>query len=312
MDHVDVIVVGAGITGIDMASSLLGKGKDVLLMDRSMDLGFPPSGPCFISFETYHKYLLDYESYVNAIFSSVTILGDHYEEEIKLSSENRIVSIDREKLVRSMAYNFSMKGGKLKIASTIDWVRNSGTENTVGWMREGKHEEVSCDIVIFNTGKIDGKFLHHQKVCKQNQTEAHYVRYIPERKSQYFTVEFGDDHMNVSSSNGILGEDLNILSQPRSQGAISSTSYHVERHTCFPHASPGIYPGGNIMGSRSYLGRGLNFSLSYNRKLVSMINGNWQETVQDMERVFQEMDEKGKAHDRDLLDTILYRIPIFS
>lgn len=312
MDHVDVIIVGAGITGIDMASSLIGRGKDVLVMDRSMDLGFPPAGPCLISIDTYNRYLKDYESHVNGIFSSATILGENYEEEIKLEPKNNIVSMDREKLVRGMAYNFSQKGGKLKIASTIKRIEVEESRNIVGWIREGRMDEISCDSVIINTGKIDGEFLFHSGQCKRSNTEAHYVRYIPEKKAEYFTLEFGKNHMSVSSSNGILGEDLNIFSKPREKGIISATSYHVENHTCFPLASSGVFPGGNTMGSENYLGRGIEFSLSYNRKLVEEIDDEWDETNLEMEKYFHEMQNARNVAGRDLLETVLYRIPILS
>lgn len=312
MDHVDVIILGAGITGIDMASSLIRKGKDVLVMDRSMDLGFPPAGPCFISREAYNTYLKDYASYVNQIFSSATILGENYEEEINLQPEDNIISMDREKLVRGMAYNFSQMGGKLKIASTVKRIDAREGKNIVSWIREGRMEEVSCDSVIINTGKIDGEFLFHSSQCKRNMTEAHYVRYIPEKKAKYFTLEFGENHMTVGASNGILGEDLNIFSRPREMGIISTTSYHVENHTCFPHALSGIFPGGNTMGSENYLGRGINFSLSYNRKLVDRIDGEWDETNQEMEKYFHEMQNARNGAGRDILETVLYRIPIFS
>ncbi len=307
-----MVMVGAGLTGTYMASELVQKGYRVVLIDRSMDLGFPPAGSCFIALETYDKFLKNYENNVNGIFPSIIISGDNYEEEIKLDPRNAIVSMDREKLVRNMAYNFSNSGGKLMIASTIKWVKGDEGRKRVGWIREGKTEEITCDRIIFNTGKVDEQFIFHSSQCKRKTLTAHYTRFIPENRTEYFSITPSVDHLDLSCSNGFHGEELNISSSPVKRNTVSSISYNLENHSCFPISSDAIFAGGSIMGSDNYLGRGIDFSLTFNSKMTELMDLEWNEVNRKMEKTFIDMDKSRGSREKDILETILFKIPILS
>ena len=311
MESYDFLIVGSGITGINIGMELSKRGFRTLNIDRSMDLGYPVSGSCFIPLSTFNRYFRNYEEHVNGIFTSVIICDDSSEEEISLPAEKNIISLDREKIVRQMATELSRVGGKISIASTMASynLREQGRVN-INLKREGKDETIEAGKIIIATGNPEESFLKHDKNCIIRKSSSVYSR----GKLGKFPVESFRVAMNrdVASIEAIYMGSREVLQINQEKepvlGAEATFRYHTLTHSCFPYSSPEIFVSGNMLGTENLTGTGIGYSMDYNQFLIDNI-------TEDREKLLEKYNSMNLKNDftrMDLVDSILYRIPVYS
>ncbi len=313
MEKYDFLILGSGITGLKLASDLRKKGFTTLNLDRSMDLGYPVSGSCFISLKAYNDFFSPYEKYTGGIFSSIIIEMENSEEEISLASERKIVTMDREKLVRKMASELSEDGGNIHIASIIRGFREE-SEGTVrvSVVTEGKENLLEAGKIILATSNVDTDLLKHGRECIKGFTGSLYSRStVVKSPEEKFSVSLKEGGIRVEAI--YLGKreilEINQVSSKVSNME-SIFKYSTVNHSCFPETESFIYMSGNMLGTKNYLGTGLEYSIKFNNHMIENIDQS--DLVPKLKEKFRVMNLEKDFSSMDPVDSILYRIPIFS
>jgi hypothetical protein len=316
MDDYDFLIVGSGISGLYMGLKLRQAGFKTLNIDRSMDLGYPSTGSAFIPIETFARYFKNYENYVNGVFSSVSIDLKDSEEEFKLPSNKKIVSMDREKLVRSMAVSLSQNDGPIAIATILQDVKKSDNTNMeVNLRMEGKLHTIKVGKIIISDSDSNSSLLKHESNCNAHTTTAKYSRGIVGKfPEENFKIKLKHEGISLEASYSGTKENLQINKKSERDNFFKSTfEYLVHNHTCFPSTSSNIIPSGNIMGSKNYLGTGISFCLKVSDTILSCIKSEKnEEIIGILKQTFSDLSKENDFTNMDAVDSILYRIPIFS
>lgn len=313
METYEFLILGGGITGLQIGKGLRNKGFKTLNVDRSMDLGYPVSGSCFVSIEIFNRYFRKYEKHVNGIFSSIIIENGDSEEEMPLPPEKNIISMDREKIVRDMAADLSASGGKIYIASTISLpnVEKDG-KLMVALKREGKDETVEVHKIILATGNPEEKFLTHQKDCRISRINAIYERgRLGKFPAESFRVKLNNNGILVEAI--YMGSRETLQINGRKGPGISSEAifkYDALTHNCFPSTVPFIIASGNMLGTENYTGAGIGFSMDYNNYLIENLEK--ENSYENLRDWYVSKRNQNNFLKMDPVDSILYRIPIYS
>jgi hypothetical protein len=311
MEGYDFLIIGSGITGINIGMELTKKGFKTLNIDRSMDLGYPVSGSCFISLSVFNRYFRSYEEHVNGIFSSIIIKDENSEEEISLPAEKKIVSMDREKIVRQMATDLSQIGGKISIASTMNTYNLAENGRLrVNLKREGKDTSAEIGKIILATGNPEESSIRHDKNCKFTRSRSVYSRgKLGKFPVESFRVAINKDMVSIEAIYMGSREVLQINQEQEAvAGAEATFRYSTLRHSCFPPTDPDIIASGNMLGTANLTGTGIGFSMDYNQFLIDRISGDREELLEK----YNSMNLKNDFTRMDLVDSILHRIPVYS
>ncbi len=313
MDRLDTVIVGAGISGLNLGHSLQSKGNATLVIDQSMDLGFPPSGSCFIMNDIFVKYLSNYSDRIDGIYESLILEGEGYEEEFHLKEGERILSLDKEKLVRRMAADHSSLSGKLSIASSIKSIKREGDLLKIAYLKEGKNQEAYTRNVVYCNGYPVENTFKHMENCTKNVFPASYVRSLKtKQEAAQLRIQFNQNNFRIRCEYGKLEEQLYFNSKAEYGNAVSLNEYSVRSHSCFPESQEGVWPGGNILGFNGYIGTGIGFSLKFNEVILKAMESNWREGIDIMKDYFTNEISHNNFKELDPVEFILRKIPIRS
>ena len=257
MKEYDLLITGCGLSSIFGAMEAASHGLNVLMIEKSIDISYPPSGPMFVSSQTHDRYFSKYEKYVYGKFGTFTLKTDDFENDYLIEKGSEIVSIDREKLIRHMCSDLAQNGVDIRIKSYLEHINEISSGFQVKAVIEGRSEEFLCKMIAFGDGNLKSEYIVHQKGCNFHSYNSSYSRSISPRTldSKFAVYVQNDGKYTVEAHRGKLREVLAIgVSAEDHRGTVSHFDYIGQLHSCFPSTRRGMALLGNMMGSTRVLG----------------------------------------------------------
>lgn len=314
MKEYDLLITGCGLSSLYAGMEALSRGMNVLMIEKSIDVSYPPSGSMFISSQTYDKYFSKYEKYANGKFGIFTIKTDSFENDYLIEKGNEIISMDREKLIRHMCADLARSGAEIMIKSSVESIREDSSGFIVKARLEGKGEEFRCRMIALGDGNIKSEYVIHENKCTFHGYSSSYSRSLsPRSLDSRFSVEIQrDGAYKVEAQKGNMKEILAIgtsCEDPR--GTVSHFTYHGEVHSCFPSTRKDMALLGNMMGTTRILGTPVRDVIELSiLSIRSLLNGKNDEEEKRLLEKWKAKEESWNNQDLDPVDYIKEKLPI--
>ncbi len=311
MDSYDLVISGCGLSAIFAAREALKNNMKVLIVEKSIDLSFPPSGSMFISSDTFNRYFAGYEKYIFGRFSMVTLKTHSFENDYLLEKGTEIISLDREKLLRHMAADISRQGAQIRIRSSMESATFSNGKFKAVVSVEGKREEIETRYIGLSDGNIKNGVLSHTQDCRTYEYRSTYERYISTRNlDSRFLIELSDSTYRIEASSGKNVEILHTAIESDENGrTVSRFNYNGLLHSCFPKVPEGYILLGNMYGTERILGNSVRDVIKLSIDSIrSCLNGNT--GMEEIKDEWYKMNLEAKNPDLDPIDSIREKIPV--
>ena len=314
MKKYDLLITGCGFSSIFGAREAVRHGLNILVVEKSIDISYPPSGSMFISSDTYEKYFSAYGSYLNGRFNMITIRSENFENDYLLERGKEIISVDREKIIRHMCADLAGSGLEIRIKSSIEGIQDMGDRFRITGMIEGKIEEFEVEKIAFGDGNARNKQIIHRDGCTFHSYTSSYSRSISPRKldARFVSGLLGDQNYLIEADIGKNVETLGVgLDTGVARGNVAHFRYNGEIHTCFPEYRKGMAFLGNMTGSTRILGIPVRHAIELSVDAMNnLIEDAGPEGNMRLEEKWRMLDESWKNADLDPIDSIRERIPV--
>ncbi|MGP6240104.1 NAD(P)/FAD-dependent oxidoreductase [Cuniculiplasma sp. SKW4] len=314
MKEYDLIITGCGLSSLYAGMEALSKGMNVLMIEKSIDISYPPSGSMFISSQTYDKYFSKYEKFANGKFGVFTLKTESFEDDYLIEKGNEIVSMDREKLIRHMCADLASRGAEIRIKSSVGAVRDDNSGFVVKASVEGRDEEFRSRMIALGDGNINSEYVVHDKNCKVHGYSSSYSRSLsPRALDSRFSVEIQrEGAYKVEAQKGNMKEILAIdASYEDPRGTVSHFNYSGYLHSCFPSTRKGMALLGNMMGTTRILGTPVRDVIELSiQSIRSLLDGKNDENENGLFESWKGKEESWDNEDLDPVDYIKEKLPV--
>ena len=307
-----MVIAGSGIAGIAAADAALEKGLKTLVLDTSRDVGFTLSGAMFISESTFRNNFSKFSNHINGQYKSVqweTNMGDT-EETLKLKYP--VYSMDREKLVRSMAVNAISRGATLKIMSKVLSIKKNGDFIDMECSMEGKKVTIQTTYFAMGHNNYDDPLLKHSKTCRKKSYYGNYSRGASMKtgKTPILRITGDLNSFRVMATWGNMWEKISYKYHDRDDHtAITSSRMVGNAHDCLPETEKNIVVLGKLLGTKNLFGLDAGNSHQISKDTVTdLIEKGWDEAMEKLKLNWSKY--MNSNHGYDDLTRFLYHIPI--
>ena len=312
MEKYDLIIVGGSISGIAAANAAIENGLKPLILDRTLDMGSKMVGSLIISESTYKRYFQQYDSLINGKYDRITWSDSIGRSEETFRLTEQVVSLDREKLIKSLATDAIYRGATLKIKSTVVSMENMGDYLIANCSKEGKIEKVQAQFIALGHRNLDDPLIVHASNC---QIKKYYGVYAkgPITKDEESTLKISGDINSFSFrlTWGKRWEKFTFLEgkSREEENALNYSRVIGRTHNCFPKVPENVLILANLLGTNNILGMdsGNTFRFSY-ETTTDMIDHGWEDGVKFLEKKWKNYITAVPPDDR--LKKFMNRIPM--
>ena len=257
MDY-DVLIAGGGTSGAYAAFLLAGAGLRVVVAEKRMDAGSPPSGMCLIEENFAKKYLGKWTEKSVAIHHTLEIEAFSENFTLNLKDSNGIMQFSREKLDRNILASAGNKGADILIRSELTSYRSENNEIKAVLKTEGKEKTITAKYLIVATG---GEYIDtalHSDDCWITYFNGILNRgFASQKMEDRLELKIEENSIIVESSNERFWEDAIITKsdhieplKKHERGIKPSAviNYKKKLHTCVPRMSQNVLPVGESAG----------------------------------------------------------------
>ena len=312
MEKYDIIIVGGGISGIAAANAAIENGLKPLILDKTLDMGSRLDGNMIISESTYRRYFQQYESLINGKYDRI-IWSDSIGRSVEtFRLTEQVLSLDRVKLIKSLATDAVYRGATLKIKSTVVSAENKGDYLIANCSNEGKIEQIQAPFIALGHRNLDDPLIVHASNCQIRKFYGTYskgpiikdeestLKITGDINSFSIRVTWGKKWEKFSVMEGKSHEEENVLNYSRLIG---------RTHICFPKVPANVFILANLLGTNNILGMdaGNSFRFSY-ETTTDMIDHGWEEGVKYLEKKWKKYIASVPPNDK--LKKLMNGIPI--
>ncbi len=257
MDY-DVLIAGGGTSGAYAAFLLAGAGLRVVVAEKRMDAGSPPSGMCLIEENFAKKYLGKWTEKSVAIHHTLEIEAFSENFTLNLKDSNGIMQFSREKLDRNILASAGNKGADILIRSELTSYRSENNEIKAVLKTEGKEKAITAKYMIVATG---GEYIDtalHSDDCRITYFNGILNRgFASQKMEDRLKLKIEENSIIVESSNERFWEDAIITKSDhieplkKNERGIKPSAvinYKKKLHTCVPRMSQNVLPVGESAG----------------------------------------------------------------
>ncbi|MHB8371580.1 MAG: NAD(P)/FAD-dependent oxidoreductase [Thermoplasmataceae archaeon] len=269
----DVMIAGGGTSGSFVAGLLAEKGFRVMVAEKKMDAGSPPSGSALISSRGVENHIQKWVKLALAMHENIEIKGDYGNFMIKLAGDQRIVQFSRDKLDKHILAQAGNSGAEILIRTEVQDFASGENEVRVKLKKEGKEIEATSKCLIIASGSSWKGNIVHGETCVESTVSAKLKRgYYEQERENKLSLQIGKNSFSVASENYRAWENLeididNIMEKPfqAEQSNIFPSSiiqYNIKRHSCTPIFKGNVIAIGDAAGlGGMHTGFGLELAL---------------------------------------------------
>ena len=257
MDY-DVLIAGGGTSGAYAAFLLAGAGLRVVVAEKRMDAGSPPSGMCLIEEDFAKKYLGKWTEKSVAIHHTLEIEAFLENFTLNLKNSNGIMQFSREKLDRNILASAGNEGADILIRSELTSYRSENNEIQAVLKTEGKEKTITAKYLIVGTGGEYIDAVLHSDDCRIAYFNGILNRgFATQKMEDRLELKIEENSIVVESSNERFWEDAlitksnHIESLKKHEKGIKPSAvinYKKKLHTCVPRMDQNVFPVGESAG----------------------------------------------------------------
>ena len=257
MDY-DVLIAGGGTSGAYAAFLLAGSGIRVVVAEKRIDAGSPPSGMCLIGENPAKKYLGKWLGKSLAIHREMDIEALSENFKLNLKENMGIMQFGREKLDRNILVSAGNEGADILIRSELTSFREENNEIHAVLKAEGKDKKISAKYLIVATGAHPMVNALHSDECRNAYFKGILSRgFFTSDMEDSLELKIDENSMILQSRNQRFWEEAIITKSDhfdfpkRDEGAIKPSAvinYEKKFHTCVPRMGQNVFPVGESAG----------------------------------------------------------------
>ena len=289
MDY-DVLIAGGGTSGAYAAFLLAGAGFSVVVAEKKIDAGSPPSGMCLIEEKSAKKYLSNWIRKSVAIHHVVEIEAFSESFTLNLKENNGIMQFNRDKLDRNILASGGNEGADILIRSELISYKVEKNEIHATLKSEGKEKIINAKYLIMATGAEPIGNALHRDDCRNVYFQGILSRgFFNQDSTDKLKLNIKENSIIVESRNQRFWEEAIIVKSHKSESsdkrdwAIKPSaviSYGKKLHTCVPQMEKNVIPIGESAGLfGEHTGFGIDMALESSVMAAKLIeNENKEET----------------------------------
>ena len=257
MDY-DVLIAGGGTSGAYAAFLLAGSGLRVIVAEKRIDTGSPPSGMCLIGENPAKKYLGNWLGKSLAVHREMEIEAFSENFTLNLKENRGIMQFSREKLDRNILVSAGNEGADILIRSELTSYREENNEIHAVLKTEGKDKNITAKYLIVATGAHSIINALHSNECRNACFKGILSRgFFTGDMEDSLELKIDENSMILRSRNQRFWEEAIITksdhfdSQKRDEGSIKPSAvinYEKRFHTCVPRMGQNVFPVGESAG----------------------------------------------------------------
>ncbi len=253
----DVLIAGGGTSGAYAAYLLSRAGIKVIVAEKRMDAGSPPSGMGLISENSAIKYLDEFVNRSVTTHNGISVEGLSGNFRINFREGNGIMQFSRDKLDKHILAASGNNGAEILIRTEVlDCVQeNNGVRATI--KSEGKTKEIVSRHLLIATGADPGDLTTHGAECQTSVHEAILRRgFLNQASENQLSLKLEDNKFTITSRNSrfweymetFTGSSSKSVQEGKNNAPSTEIRYHKKMHTCTPDLGENIFAIGEAAG----------------------------------------------------------------